>query len=315
MGLERVREGDEPAEVSAAARARATQPDGTRTVRAGLPAALARVVAAGVPLSNRAVGRLLQRQNDAGYGYGFVDDPLNAGGFGPDDATVRVRPGPVRTTVIRPRDTTPVHETTPGATDTPAPAPTPVPLSAFRTAILAEAQKLVPATEPEAKFYAAVDKAALEKARADADAKGNNHTTCIDFQTVVTSRASLKAKGKLIRLSGIVAHTVYPKAWHTASAGMPSTERPRPGDVYVLHKKANPAKFSHLGILKSITPPAAGGGVETWITIDGGQGSRPHEQHKENIRYYHPDNNWISGEANQGDSDAILFGWVDVDKL
>jgi hypothetical protein len=40
---------------------------------------------------------------DAGYGYEFSDDPLNAGGFGPNDATIRVRPGPVRTTLIRPR--------------------------------------------------------------------------------------------------------------------------------------------------------------------------------------------------------------------
>jgi len=38
-----------------------------------------------------------------GYGYDFSDDPLSAGGFGPNDATIRVRPGPVRTTLIRPR--------------------------------------------------------------------------------------------------------------------------------------------------------------------------------------------------------------------
>jgi hypothetical protein len=29
-----------------------------------------------------------------GYGYSFSDDPLAAGGFGPADATIRVRPGP-----------------------------------------------------------------------------------------------------------------------------------------------------------------------------------------------------------------------------
>lgn len=40
---------------------------------------------------------------DTGYGYEFDDDPLAAGGFGPNDATIRVRPGPVRTTLIRPR--------------------------------------------------------------------------------------------------------------------------------------------------------------------------------------------------------------------
>ena len=38
-----------------------------------------------------------------GYGYEFSDDPLSGGGFGPNDATIRVRPGPVRTTLIRPR--------------------------------------------------------------------------------------------------------------------------------------------------------------------------------------------------------------------
>jgi hypothetical protein len=41
--------------------------------------------------------------NGGDYGYKFEDDPLSAGGFGPADATIRVRPGPVRTTLIRPR--------------------------------------------------------------------------------------------------------------------------------------------------------------------------------------------------------------------
>ncbi|WP_394842418.1 hypothetical protein LZC95_35785 [Pendulispora brunnea] len=41
--------------------------------------------------------------SNEGYGYEFSDDPLSAGGFGPQDATIRVRPGPVRTTLIRPR--------------------------------------------------------------------------------------------------------------------------------------------------------------------------------------------------------------------
>jgi hypothetical protein len=42
-------------------------------------------------------------KKEEGYGYEFSDDPLNAGGFGPNDATIRVRSGPVRTTLIRPR--------------------------------------------------------------------------------------------------------------------------------------------------------------------------------------------------------------------
>ncbi len=38
-----------------------------------------------------------------GYGYEFEDDPLSAGGFGPNDATIKVRPRAARTTLIRPR--------------------------------------------------------------------------------------------------------------------------------------------------------------------------------------------------------------------
>jgi len=38
-----------------------------------------------------------------GYGYEFDDDPLSAGGFGPNDATIKVRPKAARTTLIRPR--------------------------------------------------------------------------------------------------------------------------------------------------------------------------------------------------------------------
>lgn len=41
--------------------------------------------------------------DDQGYGYEFTDDPLAAGGINPNDATLKVRPGPVRTTLIRPR--------------------------------------------------------------------------------------------------------------------------------------------------------------------------------------------------------------------
>jgi hypothetical protein len=44
-----------------------------------------------------------EEKSDEGYGYTFSDDPLNAGGFGPNDATIRVRPRAARTTLIRPR--------------------------------------------------------------------------------------------------------------------------------------------------------------------------------------------------------------------
>ncbi len=42
-------------------------------------------------------------KSDAGYGYEFSDDPLAAGGLGANDATIKIRPGPVRATLILPR--------------------------------------------------------------------------------------------------------------------------------------------------------------------------------------------------------------------
>ena len=47
--------------------------------------------------------KVKEAKSDEGYGYTFDDDPLNAGGFGPNDATIRVRPRAARTTLIRPR--------------------------------------------------------------------------------------------------------------------------------------------------------------------------------------------------------------------
>ena len=61
-------------------------------------AAFAQAAAGGAPAGTKATG-----ESKEGYGYEFSDDPLSAGGFGPSDATIRVRPGPVRTTLIRPR--------------------------------------------------------------------------------------------------------------------------------------------------------------------------------------------------------------------
>ena len=63
------------------------------------------VVAAvtGMLMASEALAQPAKGKKEDGYGYEFSDDPLNAGGFGPNDATIRVRPGPVRTTLIRPR--------------------------------------------------------------------------------------------------------------------------------------------------------------------------------------------------------------------
>jgi hypothetical protein len=62
------------------------------------------VALAAVALSPAAMAQA-EGGDDKGYGYEFEDDPLNAGGFGPNDATIRVRPKAARTTLIRPRTT------------------------------------------------------------------------------------------------------------------------------------------------------------------------------------------------------------------
>jgi hypothetical protein len=51
-----------------------------------------------------AFAQVEETKEDTGdYGYEFDDDPLNAGGFGPNDATIKVRARAARTTLIRPR--------------------------------------------------------------------------------------------------------------------------------------------------------------------------------------------------------------------
>jgi len=73
------------------------QAGGAAPPAAGTAPAAGGVKNTGTPANTPATGKT------EGYGYEFTDDPLNAGGFGPNDATIRVRPGPVRTTLIRPR--------------------------------------------------------------------------------------------------------------------------------------------------------------------------------------------------------------------
>ena len=74
----------------------------------GHAGALARAVAAR-GLGNRATAAMLQREPPSAPvpeppPFEFSDDPLADGGFGPGDETIRVKPGPVRTTFIKPKD-------------------------------------------------------------------------------------------------------------------------------------------------------------------------------------------------------------------
>ena len=48
-----------------------------------------------------AAAQVQESRSDDGYGYRFDDDPLSAGGFGADATTIRVRPTPLRVTLLR----------------------------------------------------------------------------------------------------------------------------------------------------------------------------------------------------------------------
>jgi len=77
-----------------------------RSLRVGLCALAVGVASLAIAPMAHAQGKAAAKETksgDEGYGYTFDDDPLNAGGFGPNDATIRVRPRAARTTLIRPR--------------------------------------------------------------------------------------------------------------------------------------------------------------------------------------------------------------------
>jgi len=75
-----------------------------RSFRVGFAASLAIAALLAAPsVFAQGKAKAKEGKSDDGYGYTFDDDPLNAGGFGPNDATIRVRPRAARTTLIRPR--------------------------------------------------------------------------------------------------------------------------------------------------------------------------------------------------------------------
>jgi len=295
-------------------------------------------------VGNRGLGRLLQRE---GYGYDYADDPLNAGGFGPDDATLRVRPGPVRATIIG------EHEATAAAAAEAPAAPAAAPdeaLTPIRRLILEEINKYIGAVEgSDPRFSEIFAAGPLESARkaaaSDVHLSGpdigkkktpSKHTTCIDFQTIIWSRARTKlataglGKGKTI-VTAMNAPSL--PAFVKAEPGMDTGRRPKPGDFYILWSTkptagggVAPKSFSHVAWFTGRTVNADGS--ETWTSVDGGQGAAADYSPKGKLiskgqeailactRTYFPDSNIVAGGvANQAAGGRWLLGWVDVDKL
>jgi len=302
-------------------------------------------------VGNRQLTRMLQRE---GYGYDYADDPLNAGGFGPSDATLRVRPGPVRATIIGQPGVAAPGPTATAAAAEPAAAAAAVPdepLTPIRQIIIDEINKYVGAVEgADARFSEIFAPGPLESARIGAasdvhlsgDKKGEAkkpsvHTTCIDFQTIIWSRAwtmlekagAGKAKKKIVTPMNGPSLDAFVKA----EPGMPATRRPKRGDFYILWSTkptagggVQPKSFSHVAWFTGRSVNADGS--ETWSSIDGGQGAAADYSPKGQLiskgqeailactRTYFPASNLVAGGvANQDAGGRWLLGWVDVDKL
>jgi len=74
-----------------------------KTLKSGLAGAAAVGFVLSLSLNAAAQGVKESESGSDGYGYEFEDDPLSAGGFGPNDSRIRVRKGAQRSTLIKPR--------------------------------------------------------------------------------------------------------------------------------------------------------------------------------------------------------------------
>jgi hypothetical protein len=171
-------------------------------------------------------------------------------------------------------------------------------LSPLRSFILQQARAAVGATEfgEDKRFEGLFGKSGetedlrkttLESARINAGKKGAVHTTCIDFQTVIWARAKAaleKSKGGKVPKIVTPSNAPTLAGWVEATPGMPKSQRPKPGDIYVLSKIKRTqsadiyeddilekGKFSHTGFVEKIID---NGASETWVTLDGGQGAK-----------------------------------------
>jgi GH24 family phage-related lysozyme (muramidase) len=199
----------------------------------------------------------------------------------------------------------------------------------------------------------------LEAQRKTAARNGVTYTTCVDFmgwalaQAVAAANTTLRVSPYLLN-----ANLWYKEkraslpegAWVDYKPGM--TERPDPGDVFVLtfaehvykdgmpHTDANiknwKGSFSHIGFFRTLTQNQAQPGEkasETWETVDGGQGVAGRykydkatdtytlvQQGAERIdrisrTFYPEENSFPGGVQNQAATPRRLLGWLKIDKV
>ncbi|HEX7314015.1 MAG TPA: lysozyme [Pyrinomonadaceae bacterium] len=203
------------------------------------------------------------------------------------------------------------------------------------------------------------DEKYLEAQRKNAARNGVTFTTCIEFmgwalaQAVAEANTTLKVSPTLLNANLWYKEkraSLPPGAWVDYTPG--TTERPDPGDVFVLtfaehvYKDGMPktdaniknwkGSFSHIGFFRSATSNQVQPGEkasETWETIDGGQGAAGRYKYDkatdtytlvqkgaERIdrisRVFYPEeNSFPGGVQNQAASPRRLLGWLKIDKV
>jgi hypothetical protein len=288
-------------------------PTGTSVADApGRVSALARAVAAGAPLSNRAVSQMVMREI-GGYWAHVADDSLYAS----EAASPQAAPAQAATEELPPSMG-----------------------SKFRAEILKVLEQFAGA--PAIEGTAAFDKF-LTPATVKSERKATvGWTSCIttltkifdDAAAVINKELGVKVqmteKGNLVGgMYGAVKFTANSEAEQRASAVQawiawpgPDEEHrhPKPGDILVLHKPSG--EFGHVGFFYSW---GKAGDTEVWTTIDGGQGTKGvwekgvykegsgKQEIKRRDRKYWSDGT-IEGEPGQGPTLKVR-GWVNVEKL
>jgi len=199
----------------------------------------------------------------------------------------------------------------------------------------------------------------LEAQRKTAARSGVTYTTCVDFMGWVLAQAVAAANATLKVSPTLLNANLWHKekrarlpagAWVDYTPGM--TERPDPGDVFVLtfsehvYKDGMPktdaniknwkGSFSHIGFFRSLTQNPSQPGEkasETWETVDGGQGAAGRYKYDkatdtytlvqkgaERIdrisRVFYPEeNSFPGGVQNQSATPRRLLGWLKIDKV
>lgn len=174
-------------------------------------------------------------------------------------------------------------------------------LTERRATALARVAEVVPSQYPDAKFrqlapsYAPNDPA-WRKRLSDAGVNPDKYTTCGELPRYVGSAIGINTRGGLSSIRDL---GIANGAWIVATG----TNRPKPGDLYLLSSDAAGKVIVHTGVVVDATG-------STWRTGDAGQGSHAAQAASYVDRPYDATAVTLGGPSGP----HYLVGWYDIDK-